>query len=675
MWWLVLLSANIGVAWSYSMGAPPSTCSTMFPVHSGSPARTGPTPYFFQLIKSTYSPEESLSVNLVGNGALMRGYQIQARDGNGNVVGQFTSAQGGRTINCQGQMNGALTHANPMDKQGVSFTWKAPSNAVGSIVFIASVVQTYNVFWVNVKSPAITPLTIPPTRPPTQPPTPPPTTTPAVTIPIPTQPPVTPRPPQVTTTTAKTTTTVVTQAPSVVTTAPDVDTSTPAVGRVTMDDTCGISKGCFVSCEGDSCDYVVTWKDGADYVDFEVSSKVEMDNVNWIAIAFSSDLKMGDDDTVDCIAKGSKVIVTRSFNKGTQNIPLGPVDGVVGLSMTSGTFQDGILSCKFRRSKPNQVTRRKRQVDPSQSMFDLNQKWYLMFGQGSGFENNNGELTKLMHKENPKVTPARVDFQSVGVIGETARYPLIKVHAILMIIAWILCTGVGIVAARYYKPVWTSTNVMGQRIWFQIHRTLMVTALVLTLIGFIIIFVQAGGYSRIPKIEGKEYLQAHPPLGIIVTILAIVNPIMSIFRPGPKDEKRPIFNWAHWSVGMLAHILSVVAICFGMEMKKSTAPSYSVWVVVGYVIYHVIMEIILKSFDLYLNRTDTGRIDALGMTNTGASAQNGNHFKVPPPPAYTERDTVKNPKDSTVKKLLLAFHMAIATAFTITLVLLVALYD
>lgn len=33
------------------------------------------------------------------------------------------------------------------------------------------------------------------------------------------------------------------------------------------------------------------------------------------------------------------------------------------------------------------------------------------------------------------------------------------------------------------------------------------------------------------------------------------QPIMALFRPGPKDKNRPIFNWAHWAVGMGAHIL------------------------------------------------------------------------------------------------------------------------
>ena len=93
---------------------------------------------------------------------------------------------------------------------------------------------------------------------------------------------------------------------------------------------------------------------------------------------------------------------------------------------------------------------------------------------------------------------------------------------------------------------------------------------------------------------GKGYTESHPILGIIVTILTVTNvssravnnnhpdlyclqntyvictgvylncniynihefqPIMALFRPGPKDKNRPIFNWAHWAVGMAAHIL------------------------------------------------------------------------------------------------------------------------
>lgn len=35
-----------------------------------------------------------------------------------------------------------------------------------------------------------------------------------------------------------------------------------------------------------------------------------------------------------------------------------------------------------------------------------------------------------------------------------------------------------------------------------------------------------------------------------------LQPVMALFRPGPGDSKRPIFNWAHWGVGITAYILS-----------------------------------------------------------------------------------------------------------------------
>jgi len=34
----------------------------------------------------------------------------------------------------------------------------------------------------------------------------------------------------------------------------------------------------------------------------------------------------------------------------------------------------------------------------------------------------------MVHQNNPVVTPDKVDFQSLQVIGDTAKYPLIKVH-------------------------------------------------------------------------------------------------------------------------------------------------------------------------------------------------------------------------------------------------------
>lgn len=55
------------------------------------------------------------------------------------------------------------------------------------------------------------------------------------------------------------------------------------------------------------------------------------------------------------------------------------------------------------------------------------------------------------------------------------------------------------------------------------------------------------------------------------------QPIMALFRPGPKDKNRPIFNWAHWAVGMAAHILGgeIQVLCNTDPMIKDTKYHYN----------------------------------------------------------------------------------------------------
>ncbi|XP_076071252.1 putative ferric-chelate reductase 1 [Mytilus galloprovincialis] len=448
--------------------------------------------------------------------------------------------------------------------------------------------------------------------------------------------------------------------PSNVTTTIGTTANVPS-GTLPTDSECGATKGCFIDCTGNSCNYIVTWRDNGDAVDFELSTKLQDTNNKWIAIGFSSDLKMGDDEVVSCILFGNNTSVLRSFNDGKGNVPV--ANPAEGLSNYIVKVQDGIFRCSFRKNK--RLTRQKRQT--SRSLFvDLDNDFNVMFGTGPA---SSGSLVSI-HNENPVVTPGKVDFQSFTVIGDTAKYPLVKVHACLMIIAWIFCTGIAIIAARHYKPVWSKWSWFNQKIWFQIHRTLMVTAMILTVIAFITIFVEVGGYSEVYARPGKEYLPAHPVLGIIVTILCILNPIMSLFRPGPTDKKRPIFNWAHWGVGMVAQILAIITIIFGVELQKSTAPKYTVWVVIGFVIYYVIMEITQKIVDKLFNSQMNKAADMKVEMTLGGSQRSSYNVSLP---KLDDKDRSTN-KVTLLKKFLLALHVVCSLAFTLALLLLVSLY-
>ena len=39
-----------------------------------------------------------------------------------------------------------------------------------------------------------------------------------------------------------------------------------------------------------------------------------------------------------------------------------------------------------------------------------------------------------------------------------------------MIAAWILCASIGVVVARYYKPVWLEEKLLGEKVWFTVMQ-------------------------------------------------------------------------------------------------------------------------------------------------------------------------------------------------------------
>lgn len=61
---------------------------------------------------------------------------------------------------------------------------------------------------------------------------------------------------------------------------------------IEKDAACGRSKGCFVSCDSYSCEYVVTWVSRGDVVEFEILARTRGFGDQWIAIGFSGDIEM-----------------------------------------------------------------------------------------------------------------------------------------------------------------------------------------------------------------------------------------------------------------------------------------------------------------------------------------------------------------------------------------------
>jgi hypothetical protein len=57
---------------------------------------------------------------------------------------------------------------------------------------------------------------------------------------------------------------------------------------------CGRTKGCFYECKNDVCDFIISWRDNGDDIQFDVKSRAsspDPDNM-WIAVGLSHDQNM-----------------------------------------------------------------------------------------------------------------------------------------------------------------------------------------------------------------------------------------------------------------------------------------------------------------------------------------------------------------------------------------------
>lgn len=156
-----------------------------------------------------------------------------------------------------------------------------------------------------------------------------------------------------------------------------------------------------------------------------------------------------------------------------------------------------------------------------------------------------------------------------------------------MFVAWMTTVSVGVLVARFFRPVWSKALFLGEAAWFQVHRILMLTTSALTCIAFVMPFVYRGGWS--------SHAGYHPYFGCIVMALAVFQPLLAAFRPPLHDPRRQMFNWTHWSVGTAARIIAVAAMFLGMDLPGLNLPGpQKTYAMMGFVIWHIGTEIVLE---------------------------------------------------------------------------------
>ncbi|XP_038649872.1 putative ferric-chelate reductase 1 isoform X9 [Scyliorhinus canicula] len=288
--------------------------------------------------------------------------------------------------------------------------------------------------------------------------------------------------------------------------------------------------------------------------------------------------KPGNDDIYLCIVNDQSVQINPAHSTGRSH-PI--LNSQAPIHDMAWRLEDGVTQCSFRRNI---------HLPGYSERFDLlDQRYYIFLAEGTA---ENGRIHK--HHTQPLITHGKVHFGGSPRELTGSRSPLyIKAHGTLMFIAWVTTANIGVIVARFFKPVWPSSTLFGKKIWFQVHWILMVTTVLLTCLAFILPFLYRGAWSHSAG--------AHPYFGCLILTLVILQPIMAIFRPNPQTPRRSIFNWVHWATGSFARTLAIASIFLGMDLPALDL--YNPWdtlVMVGFIIWHVATELILEAHNFVI---------------------------------------------------------------------------
>ncbi|XP_067656590.1 putative ferric-chelate reductase 1 homolog isoform X2 [Haliotis asinina] len=565
---ICLLYCTVTPAAGYSHGPPGSTCLTIFPKHGQDLTwqSSGPCPFKIRLSSETYTPLQNITITLDSDdGQEFRGIQISAHRKSLNkeefqgTFLSFTPEDKLQAYNCMGGRRNQIAHKNNSTVSRVVLVWQAPDINVGNIVFKATFVKDLTTFWAwetkEIRT-ADESTVVPPTH----------------------------------------------------------QLEDP---KLEMDDLdfsrCGDDRGCFFYpkiCSGADCTAAFTYQKNGDSYTFEIMAK----SPGFVSLGFSSDTKMGDDVTVTCTAQNSSVTVQNGYNPGFYNARL------ISYNLTDLRVKktaDSVM-CRFTRPRILPLLMANPLADPSEATtrnFDMETQSYIMLAWG---HLPTGTDVMGKHKESPAISDVMINFQDYETYRGSSMSKEYQAHGALMIVAWMLFAGLATVIARHYKDLYEDSMFCGTKIWFQLHRAIAVSILVMTVISFIIIFVKV---DKLSEGTGRN----HAIVGITVGVAVCLQVLGGLLRPGGDSSIRPVFNWAHRLLGQGAHILSAVnfILAFNMDYITDTMKHYGTIVVAVWIAVQIVWELVFEFWSCRKkNSSGSGNItDPKGMSIQDTKSQ------------------------------------------------------
>ncbi|ESN96442.1 hypothetical protein HELRODRAFT_189242 [Helobdella robusta] len=377
--------------------------------------------------------------------------------------------------------------------------------------------------------------------------------------------------------------------------------------------------------------YQIRWFVDQVAVHFEIRAKVELNK--YFAIALSKDSKMTDDSVVACTPNGVKMSWNFVEENDLQNVILKNPTYNLLPELSNVTYVDGEVVCSFALFKTEfhryHITassgNTNKDVDGSRSrlikdesaadydkvLFAGDGEYYILVASGSQRKGHLGN-----HEWATSHGPLTFSMEIISDVGLVEKYN-VKIHGVLMVIAWTFAASVAVILPRYFKISSIRIKIFDKPFWFSFHFILFMSAILLTIISFVLIFVEVGRYSIVHGIGA-----AHPVLGIIVTVLIVFNAsfflryflfyyvgndvaVLAFFRCDIRSKNRWLFDLFHYVIGQTSYFIALITILLSVFLSKLTLPSWWPWVVLGHMGWQALIEFFLYTIKFYKERVRT----------------------------------------------------------------------
>ncbi|EGF83427.1 hypothetical protein BATDEDRAFT_36502 [Batrachochytrium dendrobatidis JAM81] len=181
------------------------------------------------------------------------------------------------------------------------------------------------------------------------------------------------------------------------------------------------------------------------------------------------------------------------------------------------------------------------------------------------------DLTTEFGSNNTSAIPTGHTDQPVLQLPNGVSYDyILRVHGIMMVVAWSISPAIGIFVARYLKIT------LGAK-WFHLHIFFMfVVTGILTIASIVVVYIYK---------TSAHFSSYHEVIGLTVGVGMLVQFFLGFLSNAtfnPKRSRIPLQDRVHWWFGRILALLAIVNVFFGMNLYDSLGFPISVGYKIGF---------------------------------------------------------------------------------------------